>query len=906
MATRVPDPYEEIGRGAGAQINTVRPPGGTVQLNDDGSLDVEVPDQQDNLEGEHFDNLAETMDPVRLAQIATDLLDAIDLDKEARKKRDQQYEEGLRRTGLGDDAPGGAPFNGASRAVHPVLLEAAIDFSARAMSELLPPEGPCKEAIVGDATNDKEERAKRVVRYMNYQITEQMESAYHEFEMGFTQCPLGGAFYTKLYEDNGVPAVMFIPIDKVHRPWSDGDFYSQPRITHEQTVDKYEFKSNVLRGLWMDVVDPDTGASNLPDETQSERANDRIIGRTQPSDDPDNTRSVFESSVMLALKGDEDDILPYLVTIDEQSRKILSIYRNWKEDDENHKRLDFLQEWAFWPWRGGYPIGMAHMIGGLAGAATGALRALLDAAFLNTVQTGVRLKGGATSGGQNVRVNPASTAEMQGTLAQDDIRKTYMPLEFPPPSNVLFELLGFLVDGARGVVRTTFDEYDKFGGQTPVGTAQMFVEQGLKNMGAVHGRLHRTMRRFLKQLWDLNARTVDNEEVIDRFGELMVTAEDFNGPMQVMPVSDPRIFSDMQRSMIAQLVAQRAQLYAPLPVPIYDLYKTELYFLKQHNVPNPEQFLIPKPEPSQQNPVAENVLASQGMPIKAFPGQDHEAHIATHIAFMDSQLFGSNTVIAMKFLPVMLGHLAEHVALWYADATLEAANAMLQETTGDPQLTVDSLAMSGTEAALDRLLAELQPEIMAHAEQELGMVPQAIAQAQMLIKRLQPPMPMDPSVVAQQDVQRQAEADQQSAQIKLLDVKGRQATAAQANADKTQLAREKMFMDNQSQQRAADQQAAELQQRDDQSQRQLELGLEQTDQRREQAEMTAATQHRGQDTQAEIAANRDQTQQQIASDRTDADLQIADGDNETALEIAQKNAQARKTTRMSDGASMKK
>ena len=198
MAARVSDPYEEIGRAEGARLTTVTPPGGSVELNPDGSLDVAVPGEEENLEGEHFDNLAETMDPVRLAQIATDLLDAIDLDKEARKKRDQQYEEGLRRTGLGDDAPGGAPFNGASRAVHPVLLEAAIDFSARAMGELLPPEGPCKEAVIGDATDDKEDRAKRVVRYMNYQITELMESAYHEFEMAFTQCPLGGGFYTKL------------------------------------------------------------------------------------------------------------------------------------------------------------------------------------------------------------------------------------------------------------------------------------------------------------------------------------------------------------------------------------------------------------------------------------------------------------------------------------------------------------------------------------------------------------------------------------------------------------------------------------------------------------------------------------------------------------------------------------
>lgn len=888
-----------------SQLTASEPPGGQIQINEDGSAEYVIAEEDRPRNTSHFDNLVDQIDPMRAAQIATELLDAIEIDKQAREKRDEQYETGLRRTGLGDEAPAPAPFNGASKAVHPVLLEASLDFSARAMSELLPPDGPCKECVIGEITPDKQDRAKRTTRYLNYQITEMMSSAYHEFEMGLTQMPLGGAFYTKMYENDGDVQVMFIPIDKVHRPWGDGDFYSQPRITHEQEVDKYEFHDNVRRGLWADVVDPDA-ASDLPDETRTEQANDRIIGRTQPTDDPDNTRTIFEASVLMPLEDDDDDIMPYLVTIDVRSRKLLSIYRNWQDDDPNAKRLDFLQEWGFWPWRGGYPIGMTHMIGGLSGAATGALRALLDAAFINTVQTGVKLKGGATSGGQDIRPNPGSVVEVQGSLAMDDIRKTYMQLPFNQPSPVLFELLGFLVDGARGVVRTTFDEYDKFGGNTPVGTAQMFIEQGLKNMGAIHARLHRTMRRFLKQLWEINSRTVDNVEVMDKFGELMVTREDFQGPIAVVPVSDPRIFSDLQRSSIGQLVAQRAQLLAPFGV--YNIRKTELYFLKSHNVPNPDEFLNPQPEAQQTNAVAENVLASLGMPIKVFPSQDHEAHLATHMAFMSSQLFGQNPVLAPKFLPAMLAHIGDHVAQWYAAATLDAANAVLRATTGMPNITIESFQAVGNEVQLDRLLAELQPQIIKHADQQLGQVPQVIAKAQMLLKQMQPPQPMDPSIVAMKDVERQGQKDQadiankaKETQIKLVSAQADQQAGQadqQQKQDETALKRLKAQMDAQRDERQyelqlGDQhlqaagQAAQIDQADRSDQMRQDIA-DATNQSRE-----------------DVAADANESREQVAHDNNETQLEITRMDTQSAKDIAKTNAKARKSTRMTDGGSMK-
>lgn len=875
------DPYAQKERATGTTtIEAATPPGAEITLNEDGTATVALPEEAAALEEEHFANLAEEIDEQRLSVIATDLIDAITIDKNARKKRDEQYEEGIRRTGLGDDAPGGAAFNGASRVVHPVLTEACIDFAARVMGEMLPPSGPVKEFIIGTNDDEKSGRAKRTARYMNLQMTELMPSAYHEFEMGFTQCPLGGAFYTKMYLDDGHPSIMYVPIDKVHRPWTDGDFYSQNRITHEQDIDRWQCLDNVRRKLWRDVIDSKT-STEQPDETRASKANDRVIGRDQPDQNIDDIRVVYEISVMLPLEDDDSKVLPYLVTIDVNSKKVLAIYRNWQESDANRKRLDFLIEWPFWPWRGGYPIGMTHMIGGLAGAATGALRALLDSAFMNNSQTGIKLKGGATVGGQNIRPQVAQTTEVQGSLSMDDIRKTYMQLPFNPPSPVLFQLLGFLVDSAKGVVRTTFDEYDKFGGQTPVGTAQMFVEQGLKNLGAIHGRLHRSMRRVLRQLWDINARIVDNEEVIDSFGELIVTKEDFRGPMMVIPVSDPRIFSDMQRSMLGQLVVQRASATAaagqPGQPPLYNMRKTELYFLRQMNVPQPEQFLTEVHEAVQTNAVAENVTAAQGYPVDVYAGQDHEAHLATHIAFLQSPLFGSNPIIAMKYLPVILPHLAKHIAYWYADASLEAANAAVRTKTGDHTLTVESLAaVGGAEVSLDRLLAELSPIVLQHADETLKVLPQIIAQAQMIMQRLAPPQPMDPSIVAMKDVDRQSQADQASLKLKLVESQGRQ----QSEQVKMQTEQQRMQMEQQREQQRMQLGALKAQEaQEEQKQRDIDS-------------MFKAHELEAKQRADEAEAATDQERVAVAAEANAVKERTNTADNQTALEITKEKIDA--------------
>lgn len=865
----VPDPFGQPNIGGPADLTDVRPEGNRIVLNEDGTATVVNPQEDMGPDSAgHFDNLADFMEDARLSSLCMDMLDAVEQDKESRKDRDRQYEEGLNRTGMGSNVIGGADFPGASRAVHPLLLEAAIDFGGGVMNEMLPPDGPVKAAITGDETDAKTERAKRVARYMNWQLTEQMQSAYHEFEVGFTQCPLGGAFYTKGYQDNGIPAVSFIAIDDVFRPWNDGDFYSQPRITHRQNVDRWTYRNNVTSGLWRDVVDISGVGSDFPEESASSQANDRITGRSQPSENVDGIREVYEISCVIPLAEDDDPLDPYLVTIDVEARKILSIYRNWKEGDVRKDRLMFLIEWPFWPWRGGYPVGMTHMIGSLTGAATGTLRALLDAGMLNTTQTGVRLKGGSTAGGQNVSPRVTEITEIQGSLVQDDIRKTFMPLQFNEPSPTLFQLLGFLVDAGRGVVRTTFDEYDKINGQTPVGTAQMFIEQGLKNFGAVHARLHRSMRLFLKWLYQLNGDTLTVPTIIDQMGELSVTPQDFQGPMQVIPVSDPRIFSDLQRKAMAQTIAQRAQMVAATTPGVYNVRATEENFLRQYGVANPDKFLIPNPAPTRMNAVAENVTASSSGVLKAFPGQDHEAHIKMHVEYLNNPIFGSNPAIATNFIPKIIAHLGEHVSLWYSDAMLEAATAALRQRTGNPQITLDSFMNEGVEVPLDRLMASLSDDVMELAAENMKQVPDIIYKARELMKELAPPQPMDPSVVAQDDVQRQRTADRMAHEAKVVDIKERRDARAQQDAVTARKNDQNAAL--QAQKQAADAESERVSQV-------LEIRrLELEAQRASEDRMAnAATADAGNESREAIAAAQNETQLEIAEERNEAQVAAA-------------------------------
>jgi chaperonin GroES len=763
-----------------------------VEDTDDGGAMVKLDEEETEQERspDFYKNLAEEMSEADLQRISGQYLELISRDKEARKKRDEQYEDGLRRTGLGDDAPGGAQFQGASKVVHPMLTEACVDFAARAMKELFPPQGPAKDFIPGEVTMAKVKKAQRKTRFMNWQLTTQSTEFRSELEQLLTQVPLGGAQYLKLSWDErrNRPGFLFVAIDDMHLPFAATNFYSAQRRTHVQYLTQLDYKQRVRSGMYRDVDLTPPGME--PERSAADQANDKIEGRSDTSYNEDGLRTAYEVYATCTLEDDSDDEAhPYILTIDKPSGKMLSIYRNWDELDDSYEELQWFVEFPFVPWRGAYPIGLPQMIGGLSAAATGALRALMDAAHISNSQTMLKLKGG-TRGGQSLNIQPTQVEEIEGGLNIDDVRKLAMPLPFPPPSPVLFQLLGFVVDAGRGVVRTTMDDVADSNTNAPVGTTLARLEQGMVVFSAIHARLHDAMGRMLRILHRLNGMYLDDEDVEMEVGEELATRDDFDGPMDVVPVSDPNIFSEAQRYAQVQAIAQRA---AALPQ-LYNARKVEERILDTLKVPNAKDLLNPALEPKQQNAVNENVAATMGRPIVAFPEQDHIAHLKTHLGFMMSPALGMNRLIAPGYLPVILNHLKEHIALWYANAVFDLGNEVAGEDIGEAMKLNKS---AEDRQAFDRMLAEASQNVTAGAQEVFQSLPPVIEQAMKVMEQLKPPAPMDPTQAAMAQIelgkaeqQRKAQVDQQKAQLDgqrlQLEAQGKQ-TDAQLEQQRLQL-----------------------------------------------------------------------------------------------------------------------
>jgi hypothetical protein len=494
-----------------------------------------------------------------------------------------------------------------------------------------------------------------------------------------------------------------------------------------------------------------TPPSMEPERSIVDVANDKIEGRSDTSYNEDGLRTVFEIHAVADVEGDGN--APYILTVDKSSGKVLSIYRNWDEEDESREPLAWFVEWPFIPWRGAYPIGLPHMIGGLSAAATGALRALMDSAHIQNVPTMLKLKGG-TRGGQSLNIQPTQVEEIEGGINIDDVRKIAMPIPFNPPSPTLFQLLGFVVDAGKGVVRTSMDNLADQNPNAPVGTTLALIQEGMTVFSAIHGRLHNAMAQTLDILHRLNGMYLDDDDTEREVGEELATRADFQGPKDVVPVSDPTIFSEAQRFAQVQAVSTRA---AAVPQ-LYNARKVEERLLETLRVPNYKELLVPPLEPKQQNAVNENVTATMGKPVVAFPEQDHIAHLKTHLAYMTSPALGGSQLIAPQYLPVILQHLKEHVALWYASTVLDLA----EETSGvDISEEMKLLKDHEARRAFDRMLAEASQSVVGEAANIFASLPPIIAQAMEMMQQFAPQPPQDPrTAIEGQKLQAQAQRDQ--------------------------------------------------------------------------------------------------------------------------------------------------
>ena len=742
---------------------------GVLEVEDDDDGVVDTPDggaivTLDGEEGGDGDasdfgaNLAETVTASALNRLATDMVELIERDKEARKKRDEQYAEGIKRTGLGDEAPGGAEFEGASRVVHPVLTEVCVDFASRAIKELMPPGGPVKPDIIGDITEDKVNLGKRKTALMNWQLTKQAPEFRAELEQLLTQLPLGGAQYLKTSWDRrrNRPQFQFVAVDDMLIPFAATNYYTAGRKTHVQYLTQAEYEDRVESGMYRDV---DLISANMdPDQTAAAKASDAVEGRTPTAYNEDGLRTVYEVYASLDVEDDDkaEGSAPYIITIDKTSNAVLSLYRNWAEDDESQEELIWAVEFGFIPWRGAYPIGVVHMIGGLAAAATGALRALLDSAFIANTPSAVKIKGGS-SGGQSLSPNPGEIVEIEGSLGNDDIRKLIMPFPFAGPNGTLFQLLGFVVDAAKGTVRTAMDTADS-NPNAPVGTTLANLEQGMVVYSAIHQRLHHAMERLLTVLHRLNAEYLDDANIKAETGTALATRKDFQGPMSVAPVSDPNIFSEAQRFAQIQAVAARS---AALPA-LYNQRKVEERILETLKIPDAKGLLNAAVEPQEQNAINENVSAALGRPIIAFPEQDHLAHIRTHVAFMQSPMFGG-PVYQQTLTPAMLAHLREHIVLWYASTVFNAGTALIREDLADAMRQNKD---PEEKQAFDRFLSEVNVDALKGAPQEIVALMEPLAKMQQQMQQMAAQnMPQDPAqAVMMAESQRRAAADQAKSQ----------------------------------------------------------------------------------------------------------------------------------------------
>lgn len=750
---------------------------------DDGGAIVKIkPDKDDSPtadEDDFYRNLVDDLGPSELSTLATDLLEYIERDKESRKDRDLKYAEGIKRTGLGDEAPGGAAFTGASEAVHPMLTKATIYYQSHTIGELFPPGGPVKDDIVGSVTPQRVEKARRKVAHMNWQFKRQMPEFRNQLEKLLSQQPLGGSMYMRLVYDSTKkrPVPMFFPLNDVYIPEGAGDFYSAERRTLKTTITQAEFDGRIRSGYYIKPLSL-AGPSQREEKSAAGKAQDKVEGVDEDVQNEDGLRTIYIVEALASIEDapdvkiagdrptmedveDEDRIpLPYLIEVDLYSKQIMSITRNWEQDDDLHQNMCWLVDFEFIPWEGAQSVGLIHLAGSLAGAGTGSLRALLDAALVNNLQTAIKLKGSGASG-QTIGLNIGQLTEIEGGVGAKDIREVVMPLPFNPPSQMLYQLLGWCTEQGEDLVRTTFENLSSEGSANmPVGTTLALIEQGLKVLSAIHMRLHHAMDRCIGILHRINRLYITDDDIMDDTGEQLAYRTDYEGPLDVVPVSDPEVFSDVQRFAQLQIIQQRSDAHPEL----YDQHKVETLVLQRTKLPNAVDLLKPVPAVTHMNQVNENMAMSLGRPVAAFPEQDHLAHIQVLLDFLNSPVLGGLPTISAKFLPAAVQHLSEHILFWYVTHMVDVVSQAAGMDIGGIVKEHDKDKDVGVE--MDKALAAASKKVVGNAGEAFKAIPAIIQQAMQKLQQMsQPQMQPDPTATTVAKIETAAKSQDNQANI---------------------------------------------------------------------------------------------------------------------------------------------
>ena len=725
----------------------------------------------------HNANLAEMLDEGYLGEISSDLRASYEEDMESRSDWEETYTKGLDQLGVKYEERS-QPFEGASGVTHPLIAESVTQFQAQAYKELLPSGGPVKTQVIGVQDQTREEQAGRVKDFMNYQIMEVMEEFDPDMDQLLFYLPLSGSTFKKVYFDEAKQRAVskFVPAQDLVVPYSASDLATASRVTHVLRMDANEIRKMQIAGFYkdIDIASPEDDAGEVRQKV------DEIQGISRSY--TDDIYTILEMHVDLDLEGFEDMsptgeptgiALPYIVTIDEGSGQVLSIRRNFEEGSSLAKKQQYFVHYKFMPGLGFYGFGLIHMIGGLGRAATSILRQLIDAGTLANLPAGFKARG--------VRVRnddePLQPGEWRDIDAPGgDIKSSIIPLPYKEPSGTLAQLLAALVEGGRRFVSLADQQTADANGQAPVGTTVALLERGMKVMSAIHKRLHYSQKQEFRVLARIFKDNLPQEYPYDvEGGNRMIMSEDFDDRIDVIPVSDPNIFSMAQRVTLAQTQLQLAQSNPQM----HNLQAAYRRMYQALEVQNIDEILPPPPQPQPLDPAIENARALMGEILNTFPDQDHDVHMRIHLAFTKTPLVMTSPQVMGTFY----AHIMEHASQKARQMVMNE----IQEIIGQAQLAAQSGAINPQAAQQQIMEVQQNMQDPAQMEQLISLQMEKIL-AEILPQLMTPgddPM-NDPLVqirmqelaIKQQDLQRKTEEDQGSMLLELQKMQQRAATDA--------------------------------------------------------------------------------------------------------------------------------
>ena len=685
-----------------------------ITENEDGSVDIDYDPNAVAPEGgdEHYANLAEFLPDDVLGRMASQLYGNYQDYKSSRKDWEKSYREGLDLLGFKYDNRT-EPFQGASGATHPVLAEAVTQFQALAYKELLPADGPVRTQILGMPTPDKEQQSQRVKEFMNYQIMDQMKEYEPEFDQMLFYLPLAGSSFKKVYYDEveGRAVSKFVPADDLIVPYTATSLDDAEAIIHRIKISENELRKQQVAGFYRDIeLKP-----GQVKEDELEQKENELEGRTKSGRD-DDVFTLLEYHINLDIEGFEDIgvdgtptgiKLPYIVTIEENSREILSIKRNYEIGDSKKNKINYFVHFKFLPGLGFYGFGLIHMIGGLSRTATAALRQLLDAGTLSNLPAGFKQRG--------IRIRDDAQSIQPGEFRDVDapggnIRDAFMMLPFKEPSQTLLNLLGVVVNAGQRFASIADLQIGDGNQGAAVGTTVALLERGSRTMSAIHKRIYAALKKEFKLLSRVFKLYLPQEYPYDVVGgQRLIKQSDFDDRVDILPVADPNIFSQTQRISLAQTELQLAMSNPQ----IHNLYQAYRNMYEAIGVKDVDQILIRPQPPQPMDPALEHINALAGRPFQAFPGQDHRSHIQAHLSFMATNMARNNPPVMAALEKNIFEHISlmaqEQVELEFAQE-LRTVAAMQQ----NPQMQMQARMMSQKiEARKAQLIAESMEEFLS-------------------------------------------------------------------------------------------------------------------------------------------------------------------------------------------------